>query len=143
MKHTAYICVIALAVLAMASVFSPAASQEKTPVSPASPASPASPVSPVSPAVEAVSFTLIISGTRHYQDIEVIARNISRLPLMQRLAPSVSSQNHVQFMGLFGGQQEALLADLRGLAADRYEVQSRNDDARGLLITLRKIQQEP
>lgn len=91
---------------------------------------------------EAVPFTLIISGTRHYQDAEVIRGNIARSPAVQRLVPTVSSQNHLQFSGAFRGDPEGFVADIQGLASDRFEVGSREDPARGLIITLRKMQAE-
>lgn len=91
-------------------------------------------------AIEPISFTLIIVGTKHYQDADIMRRNIARIPLMQRFTPIVSSQNHIQFTGIFGGSREGLLSDIQGLAADRFELQSRDDKIRGLVITLRKIQ---
>ena len=90
-----------------------------------------------------IPFTLIIMGTRHYPDVDVMRRNIARISLMQRFVPTVAAQNHLQFAGAFGGAEEALVADIRGLAADRYEVQTRQDKTRGLVITLRKIQATP
>ena len=87
-----------------------------------------------------VPFTLIIMGTRHYADVDVMRRNIARIALMQRFVQTVAAQNHLQFTGAFGGAEDALVADIRGLAADRYEVQTREDKTRGLVITLRKIQ---
>lgn len=93
--------------------------------------------SSVSPAV--VPFTLIIVGTRHYSDVDVMRRNVARIPAMQRLVPTVSSQKHLQFAGVFGGSEESLLSDIEGLASDRFEVKTRQDKTRGLVITLRKI----
>lgn len=86
------------------------------------------------------AFTLLIVGTRHYADVEVMRKNVGRIPKMQRLVETVSSQNHLQFSGLYGGEVDSLIADIQGLAADRFDVQARDDKARGLVITLRKIQ---
>lgn len=90
--------------------------------------------------ISQTAFTLLIVGTRHHADVEVMRNNVGRIPKMQRLVQTVSSQNHLQFSGLYGGAVDALIADIQGLAADRFDVQARDDKARGLVITLRKIQ---
>ena len=123
------ILIIAVALLAGAVAFgaAPAQAADEAAVAPAGP----------------TPFTLIIMGTRHYPDVDVMRRNIARMPLMQRFVQTVAAQNHLQFAGAFGGAEAALIADVQGLAADRYEVQTRQDKARGLIITLRKIQAKP
>lgn len=96
--------------------------------------------SAAAPESASIPFSLLIVGTRHYADADVMSKNIRRIQKVQRLVQTVSSQNHVQFAGVYGGAPESLLADIQGLAQDRFEVQSRDDQARGLVITLRKIQ---
>ena len=86
------------------------------------------------------AFTVIMLGTRHYADADVMRRNIAKIPSMQRFSQTISSQKHLQFVGLFGGDESSLIADIEGLAADRFEIQTRQDKSRGLVITLRKIQ---
>ena len=92
------------------------------------------------PAAEATPFTLIIVGTRHYSDVDVMRRNIARIPLMRRFVQAVSSQKHIQFLGLFGGTEEGLLEDIRGLASDRFDVGIRKDRTLGLVVTLKKME---
>ena len=94
------------------------------------------------PAASGTAFTLVMLGTRHYADADVLRRNIAKIPSMQRFTQTVSSQKHLQFIGLFSGDEASLIADIEGLAADRFEVQKRQDKAQGLVITLRKIQSD-
>lgn len=83
-------------------------------------------------------FTIIISGTRSYSDIDSVRKSIQKIPSMQKFVETVSSQNHVQFVGLFTGDPNSLVASIEGVAADRFEIQSKDDKTRGLVITLRK-----
>lgn len=91
------------------------------------------------PSPEAMPFTLIVVGTRHYSDVDVMRRNIARIPMMRKFVQTVSSQKHVQFSGSFSGTEEGLVEDIRGLAAERFDVGTRKDKSLGLVITLRKI----
>lgn len=121
-----YSCAVLILIIAGTALFFSARAQEGSPA--------------VAPEGVPTAFTLLIVGTRHYSDITVMEKNIRRIPKMQRLVQTVSNQNHVQFTGTYSGDADSLLADIQGLAADRFEVQSRDDRARGLVITLRKIQ---
>lgn len=88
-------------------------------------------------------FTLIIVGTRHLPDIDVIKRNVQRIAGVGRLVPAVSSQNHLQFKGTFSGTREALVADIEGLAAERFDLKANDDPSGSLIITLRKMAAAP
>jgi hypothetical protein len=127
MKRSLSILLITIALLAGAVFFAPAQAAEEAAAAQAGP----------------IPFTLLIMGTRHYSDVDVMRRNIARIAFMQRFVQTVAAQNHLEFAGSFGGAEEALVADVRGLAADRYDVQTRQDKTRGLVITLRKIQTAP
>ncbi|MFA4875003.1 MAG: hypothetical protein WC956_04815 [bacterium] len=90
---------------------------------------------------ETTPFILIILGTRNSGDVDVIRKNVSRLPYVKKFVPLFESQKHIEFLGGLSGSTDTLVADVRSLAADRYEMESRDDKRRGLVITLRKIQQ--
>lgn len=85
------------------------------------------------------NFTVILLGTRHYSDADIIKKNIQKLPSVKNFQPSISSQKHVEFSGTFSGDKDSFVADIESLAADRFVIQSKNDKNRGLVITLRKI----
>ncbi len=84
-------------------------------------------------------FTLIILGTRDAGDVQVIRKNLTRLPSVKSLIPSFESQKHIEFFGALAGSAENLEADVRSLAADRYSMEVRDDKRRGLVITLSKL----
>ncbi|MFH1829869.1 MAG: hypothetical protein ABH871_03730 [Pseudomonadota bacterium] len=88
-------------------------------------------------------FTLIILGTRSASDIELIRKNIKSLAYIKGFSPSQVSQRHLEFTGSFVGSEETFLADIESLSADRFEVNSKDDRERGLVVTLRKIQPVP
>ncbi len=92
---------------------------------------------------EAAPFTLIILGTRKASDIEIIRKNIKSLKYIRNFIPSQISQKHLEFTGSFMGSEETFLADIESLSAERYEVKSKDDRTRGLVITLRKIKPPP
>lgn len=96
-----------------------------------------SPVAPSPP--RAISFSLLIIGTRYFTDVDVITKNLKALATMKHFVPVLSSQRHAKFSGRFLGTEEALLADIRSLAADRFEMETRQDVKEGLIITLRKM----
>jgi hypothetical protein len=86
-------------------------------------------------------FTVIVLGTRNAQDVDVIERNLRGLAYVRSLTPSAMSQRRVEYSGVCTGPQDTLIADVTSLAADRYELKARTDRQRGLVITLRKIQE--
>lgn len=88
---------------------------------------------------ESVSFTLLIVGTRHFSDIEVIKTNLQKMPAVHGFAQKISSQNHIEFSGTYSADRDSLIEDIQSLAADRYVVQTKYYKDRGLMITLRKI----
>ncbi|HPQ80630.1 MAG TPA: hypothetical protein PLZ86_02785 [bacterium] len=88
-------------------------------------------------------FTLIIMGTRHYSDVDVMRRNVAKIPSVRKLVQTVSSQQHVQFAGEFSGEEDPVISDIKGLAADRFDVRTRHDKKLGFVITLRKIEDDP
>lgn len=90
-------------------------------------------------APEDTPFTVIITGSRSYSDIDLMKKNIARISSVKKFSQTVASQKHIQFAGLFRGDSDQLVADIEGLAADRFDVQSKKDKLRGLVITLRKI----
>lgn len=86
------------------------------------------------------TFRIIILGTRSGPDIELIRKNVEKLPYVSLFVPSSVSQRHLEFEGKFTGEEDTLVADVESLSQDRYEVKSKRDSKRGLVITLRKIQ---
>lgn len=94
-------------------------------------------------AEQTAPFTIIILGTRKASDIEVIRKNIKSLKYVSKFTPSLVSQRHLEFTGLYIGSEETLLADIESLSADRYDVKIKDDRTRGLVITLRKIKPPP
>jgi hypothetical protein len=91
------------------------------------------------PTALATSFTLIILGTRHYSDVDVVISNLKNLPYIDRIVPTLTSQMRQEFEGSFQHNEGDLIADVRSLAADRFDLETRTDDPSGLVITLRKI----
>lgn len=88
---------------------------------------------------EITPFTLLIVGTRHYSDVDVIRTNLKKMPSVHEFVEKISSQNHIEFSGTYSGDDNSLIEDIQSLAADRYIVQSKSYKDRGLVITLRKI----
>ena len=89
--------------------------------------------------VEGYPFSLIIVGTRSAADIDIIKRNLADRPYVKLLVPTVVSQRHLEFAGSHTGDEATLIADVESLASDRYDMVTRQDRRRGLVITLRKI----
>ena len=87
-------------------------------------------------------FTLLLLGTGHSDDVEVICKNLQAQPNVASLVPSVASRNHLEFSGRFTGERAELVTDVRGLAVDRYDVSVQDDAARGLVLILRKIRED-
>lgn len=87
---------------------------------------------------EPLPFTILIVGTRHYSDVDVIKLNIQKMPSVRNFTQKIASQNHTEFGGIYSGDVETLTQDIEGLAADRFEVKTKNYKDRGLVITLRK-----
>lgn len=85
------------------------------------------------------NFTIILLGTKHYSDVDIIKKNIQKLSSVKNFQPLISSQKHVEFSGTFSGDKDSFVADVESLATDRFVIQSKNDKNRGLVITLRKI----
>jgi len=90
-------------------------------------------------AVEQYTFHVILLGTRSRSDIELIRNNMDRLKYVTLFVPSLVSQNHIEFEGKSTGDEATLMADIESLSQDRFEVKSKHDRKRGLVITLRKI----
>ncbi|MBN1283684.1 MAG: hypothetical protein JXA24_07945 [Proteobacteria bacterium] len=88
---------------------------------------------------EESGFAIIILGTRSAADVRVIEKNLRSLPYVSLMVPTVMSQQHLEFQGRMSASDEAMVADVAGLAQDRYEVKARREHRRGLVITLRKI----
>lgn len=89
---------------------------------------------------EPLPFTLLIVGTRHYSDVDVIKSNLQKMPSVRNFTQKIASQNHMEFGGIYSGDALTLIQDIEGLAADRFEVKTKNYKDRGLVITLRKTQ---
>lgn len=90
-------------------------------------------------AVEQYSFHVIILGTRKRSDIELIRTSMDKLKYVTLFVPSLVSQKHIEFAGKSIGDEETLIADIESLSQDRFEVKSKHDRKRGLVITLKKI----
>lgn len=88
-------------------------------------------------------FALIILGTRNSQDVDVIRQNLSHLVFVKMLVPSFQGQKHIEFEGQYAGPKETLIAEVKTLISDRYDMETRDDKSRGVVITLRKIQNQP
>ena len=84
-------------------------------------------------------FTLIVLGTRHYQDVDVIVGTLKGLPYIDRIVPTFTSQLRQEFEGSYQHKEGDLIADVRGLAADRFHVETRPEELSGVVITLRKM----
>ena len=91
------------------------------------------------PNVLATSFTLIVLGTRHHSDVDVIISNLKNLPYVDRIVPSFTSQLRQEFEGSFQHNDGDIIADVSSLAANRFELEDRFDQQSRLIITLRKI----
>jgi hypothetical protein len=90
-------------------------------------------------AVDPYTFRVIILGTRSGPDIELIRKNMDKLKYVTLFVPSSVSQKRIEFEGRSIGDEETLVADIESLSQDRFEVKSKRDRRRGLVITLRKI----
>lgn len=90
-------------------------------------------------AIEPYTFRIIVLGTRRRADIELIRKNIVKLKYVTLFVPSSVSQKHIEFVGKSIGDEETLIADVESLSQDRFDVKSKRDRKRGLVITLRKI----
>lgn len=90
-------------------------------------------------AQELEPFVVIFLGTKHFSEVDLLAKNIKKISSVKKFVQSVSSQNHIQYAGAFSGDGESLVADIEGLSADSFSVQSKDDKTRGLVITLKKI----
>jgi len=89
--------------------------------------------------VEGYPFSLIIVGTRSASDVDVIKRNLADRLYVKLLVPTVVSQRHLEFAGSHTGDEATLIADVESLASDRYDMVTKHERKRGLVITLRKI----
>lgn len=85
----------------------------------------------------AIPFRLVVLGTRYYADVDVLLRNLRELPPVEQLVPRLESQNRLEFDGRFRGPPPSLVADVRSLAANRFEV-AQAQEGKLLLLTLRK-----
>jgi len=92
--------------------------------------------------VDAEEFTLVILGTRNASDIKVIQKNLRDRPYVTLFIPTSVSQRHLEFSGRLTGDTATLIADVESLSADRYDVVTKRERRRGLVITLRKISDE-
>lgn len=87
-----------------------------------------------------LKFKLIILGTRYFSDVDVIKKGLSRSPYATRIVPSEISQRHIEYEGTLAGPAESFVADITGLSQNRFNVESRYDQDKMLIVTLRKIQ---
>ncbi len=93
------------------------------------------------PSADTTPFTIIIMGTRNFGEVDQVRKNLSRLSTVRLIVPLMESQQHVELFGAMTSTADQLLADIRSLSADRYNVESRNDRERGLIVTLKKLGQ--
>jgi len=103
---------------------------------------PGAPLAAAAPPISS-PLTVILLGTRYPQDVDIIRQHLLEHPSVLRFVPSAASQGRLEFSGAFTGDADALLAEIRGLAVDRYELTATNDAARGLVLTLRKMRDDP
>lgn len=82
---------------------------------------------------------ITILGTLFKKDVDVISKNLEKMPQMSGFAPSVISQNHVEFTGTYTGDTAGLVSDIESLASNRFTVKAKNQ--KGTLdVTMRKIE---
>lgn len=91
------------------------------------------------PADASSSLKILILGTRHYSDFESIKNSLQKSKYIRGLSEAVASQNHIELNGTFSGDAETLFADVKSLAADRFDVQKKSEKGAGVVITLKKI----
>jgi len=87
------------------------------------------------------NFTLLILGTRHRSDVDIIKNNLVKSRMVKNFIPLAISQKHLEYTGSFLGPIDNLLADIRDLSLNRFSVETRYEDNRNLIITLRKLEQ--
>lgn len=90
--------------------------------------------------VSAINFKLIILGTQHRADIDVIRKNLVKNPLIKDFVPREISQRHLEYTGSFLGLVDNLQADIQSLSSNRFNVEIAYDKNGQLVMTLRKIQ---
>lgn len=84
-------------------------------------------------------FKVLILGTRHFSDVDVITKNIRSMKNVKRYIPSVSNQKHLEFTGTLEGDNDTFIEDIKSLSLDRFDVSVKDSQSRGLVITLRKM----
>lgn len=85
-------------------------------------------------------FKMTILGTRYRTDVEAVISSLTKSRATRNLVPSGISQNHLEYSGIYMGSADSLLADLKGLSENRYNLESQISNDGTIAITLRKIQ---
>ena len=85
-------------------------------------------------------FKIVLLGTRHRSDIESIIRSLMKSPLTERIVPTAISQDRLEYEGTYTGSEQSFVADIRGLAMNRFNINESRGSGGEVLITLRKIQ---
>lgn len=88
--------------------------------------------------LEGIPFEITIIGTRYYTDVSPVINGLKRSPSAKNLTASSETQGNIVYIGSYLGTPEALLSDLRGLAADRFGLESRQGKDGRWIFTLKK-----
>jgi hypothetical protein len=88
-----------------------------------------------------VPIRLIVVGTQYRADIDVVMGNLAKSPQIRDLTPTIISKMHQEYSGVYTGNPEFLLSDIKSLAQDRFSVESSTAKDGSILITLKKAAQ--
>ncbi len=88
--------------------------------------------------LESILFEITIIGTRYHADVSPIINGLKRSPSAKDLTANSETQNNLVYTGSYMGTSEALTSDIRGLAADRFGLESRQEKDGRWIFTLKK-----
>lgn len=94
---------------------------------------------PVATTEAATPFVVDIIGAATYADSAVVQRGLEYADGVSSVTMTRSGRNYMQLVGLMTGEVDLLIADVRGLAQDRFSVETVRDARGQLVITLRKL----
>ncbi len=92
---------------------------------------------------EDLPLSVTVIGAANFNDVRYLITNLKRSAQVTRLSPTLSSKGLIEYQGSYHGSSESLVDEIRGLAQDRFAVetpkQKGNKSAGQLSLTLRKI----
>lgn len=90
--------------------------------------------------------TITIIGAASYNDVRFLQTNLKRSAQISGLTPTLSSRGLSEFSGNYRGPVESLIDEIKGLAQDRFAVETPKQKGRQssntLSVTLRKLTSE-